>query len=877
MAQKHPTQKLNTPPAAIQEATPTVPHQSSTMKWLPHAIAIGIFLLVTITYFYPVVFGGKEVFQEDIMRFKGVSKEIVDYREKTGKEALWTNSLFSGMPAYQISAQYLATNLRFLNSVLALGLPSPVRMVFFYFLGFYILMLVLKIDPWVGIMGALAFGLSSYFFIILDVGHNSKAMAIAYMAPVLAGFILTFRGKILAGGAMTAFFLTMEIYSNHPQITYYLGLLLFIYGIAEFVNALRAKKIADFFKKAATIGVAALIALGVNITSLWATADYSKYTIRGGTELTINPDGTKNENNVTSGLEKDYATAWSYGVGESMTLLIPNFKGGGSSPIGNNKTTEKALSGIDPQAANIAAQVYSEYFGDQPFTSGPVYAGAIVIFIFVLGMFVVKGPVKWALVIATIVSVWLSWGKNDPFGFSNFMLDHFPAYNKFRAVSMILVIAELTIPLLGVLAIDAILKNRNFLKENITFPFKQIFSGQKVLIAAFVLTGGIALLCWIAPEIFTKFSTSSDLPDVTSTLQRNGWPEDQIKTFYETTISGVIGARKEILKADAIRTFLFILLAAAALWLYAKNIFVNKKIFIGSFIVLILIDMVVIDRRYLNKESFKDKSEMKNPLALMGRPHAADLEIMKDTDPYFRVWNTLARPDQDAATSYFHKSIGGYHGAKLRRYQDLIDFHINRRNMSVINMLNTKYAIIQGKDNNVMAYPNRDALGNAWFVSDYRIVANPDSEIIALNHFDPSKTAIIDKRFEEEVKNFSPKKDSSGTIKLTSYEPNDLVYESNASSEQLTVFSEVYYPSGWNLYLDEKIIPHFRVNYILRAARIPAGKHKIEFKFEPKLYATGEKISAASMLLLLLLCGGSLFVELKTKKSLHHSTNGKEE
>ncbi len=848
---------------SVSASSPSPSGKVGMGLWLPHLIAIGLFLLVTAAYFSPVIFGGKQIFQEDIMRFKGVSKEISDYREKTGEEALWTNSLFSGMPAYQISVKYLSGKLEYVTKFFSLFLPHPARYIFLCFIGFYFLLQVLRIDPWLSVMGAFAFGLSSYFFVVIDAGHNTKMAAIAYMAPVLAGIILTYRGKLLVGGALTALFLTLELYCNHPQIMYYLAFILVFYAFAELFNAWKAKNIIGFAKQSAVIGIAAVIALGVNITSLWATADYSQYTIRGGTELTINADGTKNEHNVTSGLDKDYATAWSYGVSETMTLLIPNFKGGASVPIGNNKD---ALKKIEPQKREAVSRMH-QYFGEQPFTSGPVYAGAIVIFLFVLGLFVVKGPLKWALVVSTIFSIWLSWGKNDPFGFSNFMLDHFPAYNKFRAVSMMLVIAQLTIPILAILALDTLIKNKNFLKEKIALPFKQSFSGKKILIASFLLTGGIAFLCWLAPGMFTDFSSSNEYNELMGQIKQSNPKEDiqKIKKYLDQTMPAVETARKTIVKADAIRSFFFILLAGILIWLFAKNK-INKKILIGSLIVLVVIDMAVIDRRYLNDESFVKKTEMKNPVAVLGRPNSADLEIMKDTDPNFRVWNTLSRPDQDAATSYFHKSISGYHGAKLRRYQELIDFHINRRNMEVINMLNTKYVIMPGEKNEPIAYPNREALGNAWFVDEYKIVANPDSEIVALRNFNPATTAILDKRFENELRGFKPQKDSLASIKLTSYKANNLIYESNTTSEHLAVFSEIYYPSGWNAYIDGKLTSHFRVNYVLRAMRIPAGKHNVEFKFEPKIISVGEKISAASMVMLFLLCGGAIFMELKKKK-----------
>lgn len=839
----------------------------------PHLIAAGIFLLITVAYFSPVIMGGKTLVQSDILQAKGVSKELADFRKAYNEEAYWTNAVFAGMPAYQISTYYLASKLENVQKVFTLYLPHPVRYIFLCFLGFYLLLQVLKIDTWLSVAGALAFGLSSYFFICIDVGHNSKMAAMSYMPFVLAGIIMLYRGKILPGLALTAFFLAMEIFCNHPQITYYLGFIILFYVLSELYNAWKEKKLPDFFKRSAALGAAAVIALGVNITSLWATADFSKYTIRGASELHLDPNGQPKSHIVTSGLDKDYVTQYSYDLDETMTLLIPNFKGGSSShPIGKSEAAEKILANMDPQQANIAAQIYTQYFGAQPIVAGPVYMGAIVIFLFILGLFLVKGTLKWALAFSTLLSIWLAWGKNDPFGLTNFMLDYFPAYNKFRAVSMTLVIAGLTIPLLGVLAIDSILKTKNFLTEKITLPFKQSLSGQRVLIIAFALTGGVSLLCWLAPEMVNTFSSPSDEYDVTSVLQRNEWPEDQIKSFVGSTLPAAAEVRKAVMRADAMRSFLFILLAAALIWLYAKNKLVNRKILLGSLIVLVLADMVTIDRRYLNNDSFENKTEQKNPFARLGRPHAADLEIMNDKDPNFRVWNTLARPDQDGITSYFHKSLGGYSGAKLRRYQELIDFHINRRNMPVINMLNTKYAIISGDKGQPMVYPNREALGNAWFVSEYRMVANPDSEITALKNFDPSSTAIIDKSFEENVAGFKASLDSNATIKLTSYKSNDLVYESNTSSEQLAVFSEIYYANGWNAYIDGKLSPHFRVNYVLRAMRVPAGKHTIEYKFEPSIIATGEKISAASMILLFLLCGGAIFREFRKNRSQIAST-----
>lgn len=834
----------------LKEETRNVSQNESRIKkLLPHVIAIFTFFLITVAYFSPIIFEGKEMIQEDVMRYKGVSKEIMDFREKYDKEPFWTNSLFCGMPSYQISVKYFSSHLEMVNKILTVWIPIPARYVFFSFLGFYFLLMVLRTNPWIALLGSLGFGLSSYLFIIISAGHNSKAAAMSYMAPVLAGIILIYRGKFLIGTAITALFLMLEIFCNHPQITYYLGFIIMFYVISQLFNAWREKKSTDFFKGSVALGIAVALAISANITGLWATADYSQYTIRGGTELTINPDGTKNTHNITSGLDKDYATAWSYGIGETMTLLIPNFKGGVSSPIGENET---ALKNVEPEKREAVSRMY-QYFGDQPFTSGPVYMGAIIMFFFVLGLFIVKGPFKWALAATTVLSIWLSWGRNDPFGLSNFMLDYFPAYNKFRAVAMTLVIAGITIPLLATLAIQELVNKKNFLNEMFFLPFRQSLSGQKAFAISFLLTGVIAFLCWIAPGIFTEFKSPNEYNEIFIQIKQSNpdATDDQIKNYLDQVMPSLEIAREAIVKADAGRSFFFILFAALVIWLFAKNKF-GKNLALGILILLVVMDMAVISKRYLNAENFVKKSETPNPMVVMGRPHVADLEIMKDTS-YYRVWNTFSRPDQDAATSYFHKSISGYHGAKLRRYQEVIDFHINRRNMKVINMLNTKYIIVPDENNQPMAFLNREALGAAWFVEEYQMVANPDSEITALNYFNPEKTAIVDECFKETLQAFSPKKDSLGYINLVSYKPNHLVYESNASSEQLAVFSEIYYPNGWNAYIDGNSVPYFRANYILRAMRVPAGKHKVEFKFEPKIVATGEKISKVSIFLVFLL------------------------
>jgi uncharacterized membrane protein YjjP (DUF1212 family) len=832
-------------------------------KTIPYVVAIFIFIGITLFYFKPLIGGTKQLQQSDFLHYRGMSKEIMDYRDKTGgKEALWTNSMFGGMPAYQISVIYHGNLLKYVNSILMLGLPHPAGYVFLYMLGFFILLMALRVDPWVGIVGAIAFGFSSYFFIIIEAGHNSKAHAIGLMAPVVAGFILTYRGKYLLGGAITALFLGLELFANHLQITYYMGIFLVIYCLSEGVSAVMNKTIGSFFKASGVIAVAGILAVLPNITNIWATYEYGKYTTRGKSELTINEKGKTDLSDKTDGLDRSYATGWSYGIGETMTLMIPNFKGGGSEAIGTHHPD--ALKDVPAEMKPNVGQM-DGYFGDQPFTSGPVYAGAIVIFLFVLGLFIVKGPLKWAILLATLLSILLSWGSNY-MGFSNFFFDHVPGYNKFRAVSMILVIAEFTLPLLAILALDQLLKTSDFFNQKIKFPFIDFYlENKKAFFIAVGLTGGICLLFLIAPGFndFFKSADGGEKKQIYSQVAKSNGPE-----VANQFVDGIESARKAIFRTDVWRSLIFIALAASLLFFYFKG-GIQKGLVIAGFGLFILFDMALVDWRYLNDASFVPKQQVQNPY----QPTEADLQILEDKDPDFRVLNVAVNTFNDASTSYFHKSIGGYHGAKLKRYQELIEFQISKNNQSVLNMLNTKYVIIADKNQQPVAQQNPNALGNAWFVNEYKLVPNADSEIVALSHFDPSHTAIIDKRFGDELSEFKeygfkPYKDSASTIKLTHYEPNELTYESNNKGEGLAVFSEIYYKDGWNAYVNGKLSPHIRADYVLRAMHLPAGKNQIEFKFEPAVFAKGEKISLAGSVLLLLACAGSGFAVWKKSRNV---------
>ncbi|MBK6963066.1 MAG: YfhO family protein [Bacteroidales bacterium] len=793
--------------------------------FIPHITAIAVFLIITMGYFSPLL-EGKKLKQSDITQWKGMSKEITDYRAETGKEALWTNSMFGGMPAYQISVEYKANLMRYFDKLFKLGLPHPAGLVFLYFIGFFILLAVMKVDPWLAIAGSIAFAFSSFFLIILEAGHNSQAHAIGYMAPVIAGIILTYRGKLLTGSLLTALFLSLELRANHLQITYYLMLLVVILGVVQLFEAAKNKTFPLFFKATGILMIAALFSVATNITNIWATWEYGKETIRGKTEL------TSDKENRTSGLDKDYATQWSYGTGESFSLLVPNIKGGASGYLGNN---EKAMEKADPATTQTVAGQNS-YWGDQPFTSGPVYAGAIVVFLFILGLFFYQSNLRWWLLAATILSIMLAWGKNF-MPLTDFFMHYIPGYNKFRAVSMTLVIAELALPLLGMLALNELLKKPELIREKSRFFYISLG-----------ITAGISLLFYLLPQTFFSFLSSAETQAINQ--QRGGLEPAQL-TQFDSIVYNIEKVRVAIFKADALRSLFFVLAGAALIWLFSIKK-VSRVILIAGFTLLIAVDMIPVAKRYLNNDSFASKAQVANPY----KATDADQLIMKDTDPNFRVFNMTVSPFQDASTSYFHKSLGGYHDAKLRRYQELIDHHIVKNNEAVLNMLNTKYFIFPDENKQPSLQINMGALGNAWFVKEFKLVDNADQEIDALTGFDPSVTAVVDKRFADELKNFTPVSDSMAKISLTEYQPNKLKYQSESNAAQVAVFSEIYYDKGWNAFIDGKPAPYFRANYVLRAMHVPAGKHEIEFRFEPRAYFTGEKISFASSLILILLLVG---------------------
>jgi hypothetical protein len=605
----------------------------------------------------------------------------------------------------------------------------------------------------------------------------------------------------------------------------------------ELVNSLVTKQLVNFIKSSGMLLVAALLAVLPNITNLLVTEEYGKFTIRGASEL------SDEKQNKTSGLDRDYATQWSYGIAETFTLMIPNFKGGESQAIGDN---QKALADVNPEMRQYVGQSTDQYWGDQPFTSGPVYIGALICFLFVLGMLILKDNLKWYLLTATILAIMLSWGKNL-MGLTNFFMDYLPGYNKFRAVSMTLVIAEFTMPLIAILGVREVVLNPNILKEK-----------RNSFYIALAATAGLCLLFYIMPTTFQDFYKDGEYENVSAQIKKSGAAAEQIQQF----MSGMETARISIFKADALRSFLFIVLGAGLLFVYSLKAF-NKNYLYAGLGLLILIDLWAVDKRYLNDKNYVSKSSMETPYM----PSPADEQILKDPDPHYRVMNVSLSPFQDATTSYFHKSIGGYHGAKLRRYQDLYERQISKNNMQVLSMLNAKYFIMQNQQSGeLLAQRNPSAMGNAWFVKELKWVANPDSELNALTNFNPALTAVVDKKWEKDLQSGAFQFDSTATIKLKSYKADELVYEAQAATAQMTVFSEIYYPKGWNAYVDGKLTPHLGVNYVLRAMVLPAGKHEVVFKFEPEAYYKGEKIAMAGSILLFLFVIGGVFMQMRKNK-----------
>jgi hypothetical protein len=812
----------------------------------PYLLAVALFMVISVIYFSPVL-EGKKLQSSDGMQFKGMAKEIVDYREATGKEALWSNNMFSGMPAYLTSTLYSGEIFsKIQKSVTAIS--QPVMILTFSFVFFFILCILLDIGVWTAFAASLAYGMMTFTFVVMVTGHLTKAHALTYTSLVVAGILVAFKKNKIGGSLIAALGLTWMLSANHLQMTYYAVILVLILGITYFIYAVKEKTLPDFAKTTAFLLIAVLFAVGTNFSRLYTTYEYGKYSMRGPSELTLNGE------NKTSGLDQDYILDYSYDLGEAMTAFIPRFKGGGmSEPLSTSSETYQFL--VEAQGAQGAKKIVEGgmpmYWGSQPISGAPFYFGAVLCFLFVLGLFLVKGKDKWWLVAVFVVSLLLSLGKNFSL-LTNLMLDYFPGYNKFRDVKNIIVIQQFSMALLGVLAIKEVYQRK--------ISSAEFLKGLKY---AFGITGGVALIFAVLPELAGSFSGSTDAQYLTM-----GWPQQ--------LIDALIADRKTALRVDAFRTFVFVALAAAGLWAYWNNK-IKAQYAIVLWVVLVLADMWPVNKKYFNDGHFSSKKEVAVPF----QEATVDKEIKKDKDLYYRVLN-LNNPFADARTSYFHKSLGGYHGAKMKRYSELITYGIAPEMSSliagfkkpesidsvmgtlpVINMLNTKYYIY---DPNSAPLPNPHALGNAWLVKEVKVVNNADEEVTSLDKFDPKVTAIVNKRFEPMLGSFKTGL-GEGEIKLTEYQPNYLKYEATVNGgSQLAVFSEIYYPKGWKSFVDGKQTDHVQANFVLRAMVIPEGKHQIEFKFEPESYFMGNKVSLASSILLLLAVAGYLVYVLKLKK-----------
>lgn len=805
----------------------------SFKKLLPHLIVLVCFIVCALLYFNPVL-QGKTIFQSDIVHYQGMAKQQKDFKAETGEETYWTNSAFGGMPTYQLGAKYPNNYIKKLDLSLRF-LPRPADYLFLYFLGFYILLLVLKVDWKLAGLGALAFGFSTYLIIILGVGHNSKAHAIAYMPLVLSGIILTFRKKYIAGFLLTAVSMGLELVANHYQMTYYLLLLVIVLGIVYLIDAYKKQELPHYFKSIGILAVAVVLSLGLNATNILATKEYVKESTRGKSEITINPDGSSKAN--TNGLSKEYITEYSYGIIESFNLFIPRFYGGGSGEdVGENSAMYKFFTdrGVSPAEAKEYAKSTPTYWGEQTIVEAPAYIGAVVIFLFVLGLFLVKGRLKWWLLGGTILSLLLSYGKNLDF-LTDFFINVVPLYNKFRAVSSIQVILELCIPVLAIFALVRLFNNFSNDEEKLNALKKTT-----------MITAGFAVLILLG-KLFGVF----DFVGGNDGYYRQNYGQDFVDALRED--------RANFLTMDTFRTLIFVLLSAGIIYLFLKKKFNETKVII-AFAVLIVVDLVSVDRRYVNNEDFVSKIKMERPY----QANKADLQILKD-DSNYRVYDLTSG---GAKASYFHNALGGYHAAKPKRYQDLYEFYLSNNNINVLNMLNAKYIIGQGENGEPFPYVNNEANGNAWFVKQLEKVDNADQEIKALDSLDNKNVAVYS--IPLKVKSASLKSnfqvDSTASIKVETYQPNYIKYTSNNQNEGFAVFSEMYYGNGWNAYIDGNLKPHYKVNYALRGLQIPKGKHTIEFKFEPKVVKTGSQIALASSVILFLLIIGGLFYQFKNRK-----------
>ena len=797
-----------------------------------HFFVTVFFILAAVSYFHPVL-QGKVIYQHDIAQYTGMAKEQNDFRKKTDAEPYWTNSAFGGMPTYQLGANYPHNYIKQLDRIIRF-LPRPADYLFLYLIGFYILLCCLKVDYRLAIVGALAFGFSTYLIIIIGAGHNAKAHALGYLPLLLAGIVLVFRKKYLWGFLLTAIAMALEIVANHYQMTYYFMLLVLVLGIVYLVDAIKRKELKHYFTSVGLLLIAVLIGIATNATGLMATKEYADWSTRGKSELTINPDGSLKNN--TGGLSKEYITQWSYGISESLNLFVPRLFGGASQEnLGESSKSFNYLvdKGLPRSSALDFVSGIPLYWGQQPITSGPAYIGAILFFLFVLGLFLVKGKHKWWLLFGTLMSLVLSWGKNFS-ALTNFMIDYFPLYDKFRAVSSIQIVLELCVPILAILALKKLFMDKVPQADKI----------KSLKYAAGVVLGLGVLL-------FVFKGTFSFIGAADANLRMTGLEELPEMLRLD---------RKAVYTSDLLRSMAFVLVTAVLLWFYLKQKLKTSLVVIvlGA---LIVFDLVGVDLRYVNGDNFVSKRRMLEPF----QKTIADKQILED-EGEFRVFDQTDGFDS-AKTAYFHNAITGYHAAKPAGMQDLFDFHVYNGNLSVFNMLNVKYVVREDEEGNKFPIENPNANGNSWFVKNLVQVTSADEEIRALDSLDTKQNAVVNTKKFNNINRFDYQVDSTASIRLTNYEPNQLTYTSSNSNAGVTVFSEMYYANGWNAYIDGKLKDHFRVNYVLRALKIPEGEHTIEFKFEPKVVQQGGQITLASTILLaLVLLGGIGFSFWKTRR-----------
>lgn len=839
-------------------------------QFVPDVLAIVFFVAISCLYFMGPIRDGLVLTGQDHSAAVGSNVEMEQYRATHhGERTRWTNTLFSGMPTYQMSPSYPSTDtLSHIESIYQLGLPAVAAYIFMMLLGFYIMLRAFDFRVWMAALGAVMWAFSSYYFIIIAAGHIWKLLTLSFIPPTIAGMVLCYRGKYLWGIVVTGIFTALQILSNHVQMTYYFLFVIGLMVLAYLVQAIREKKIAQWVRSTLCFAVGGMLGVCINLSNLYHTYEYSKETMRGKSELTQKTKDPADQ--TSSGLERSYITAWSYGIGETWTLLVPNVKGGASQALSESSVAMK-------HAVNDYTPIYrafTQYFGEQPGTSGPVYVGAFVLMLFFLGLFIVKGPMKWCLLIATILSILLSWGKNF-MGFTDFFLDYVPMYDKFRTVASILVIAEFTIPLLAMLALKKLVDNPDCLRGH-----EGSFPRIHYLTVSFCLTGGIAFLFWLMPDVFFgNYISTSDAMYMNQYVQAGYIPKDMAGGI----MANMSEMRRAMFTADAMRSFLIVAIGTVILLIYRWGK-LKTTLMVALLIALCLFDMWGVNKRYLNDGMF---SAPRTDAQAFPKTQADEI-ILQDTSKYYRVLNLTVSTFNDNTTSFYHKSIGGYHAAKLRRYQELIEEHLQGEIRAaqkaaietqgdlkacngdslfpVLNMLNMKYMIMGGKEDVKIPIENPWSYGNGWFVSQLQYVEDADAEIAELHKINPKQTAVVDRKFQEILGTDAQPADSASMVTLTGYEANQLTYDVQSAKGGVVVFSEIYYP-GWTCTIDGEKADIARADYVLRAIRVPAGKHKVILTFKPQSERVTETIAYSALCLLALILIGLLVRLIATSRT----------